>query len=103
MSVARVVYVSGVPEEVRGEGNWPDAQKIAEFIQAQDGLEHSYLLRNREKGEGLSVTVWRDEAALEAAMKRMDDDDAVQAARARIESQGAKVTPAELVYEFLQR
>jgi hypothetical protein len=66
-------------------------------------LEHSYLLRHPGKGEGLSISVWCDEAALEAAMKRMDDDDAVQAARARIESQGAKVTPAELVYEFLER
>jgi hypothetical protein len=100
-----VLYVSGVPEERRGQepGSWTDAQTIADFIQAQDGLEHNYLLRNREKGEGIGITIWRDQDALEAALKRMDDDDAVQAARARIESQGVRVSPAELIYEFGER
>jgi hypothetical protein len=102
MSVARVLNVSGVPGEMRGTGEPPeDARKIVEFTKAQDGCEHVFLLRNTAAGEGLSINVWRDQAALEAAIKRMDDDDVVQAARARLQSQGVTVTPGP-VYDFVE-
>jgi heme-degrading monooxygenase HmoA len=65
MTIARVIQVSGIPE---GSGPPPEVQAAAEEIRACDGCEGMYLLRNSQTGHGLSVTLWRDQAALDASL-----------------------------------
>jgi hypothetical protein len=93
MSVAQVVYAhvtgwTGDPP--------PEAQAIIERIKAGDGFEGAYGVRNG--GRSMSIHVYRDRAALEAALKRAMSPEA-QALRARL---GIEVVPGEVYENFTQ-
>jgi hypothetical protein len=63
MSVAQVLNVSGLaptPEGPPTEGRGP-----IDAVKALDGLEHIYVMGNSD-GQGLTIVVWRDKAAMEA-------------------------------------
>jgi hypothetical protein len=47
---------------------------MAEGIKAMDGCEHIYALGNSGGGPGLSILIWRDKAAMEAAAAQMASD-----------------------------
>ena len=91
MSVAQVLNVSGAnvsdtpPEE---------ATKMAVAIKAMDGCEHIYALGNTTGGPGLSILVWRDEAAMKAAAEQMASDEA------QLQGMGITVTHAEVYDTF---
>jgi heme-degrading monooxygenase HmoA len=70
MSIARVVHASGFPT-----GEPPAPPKVNEALdalRAAEGCEGMYAFRNSQSGKGMSVTIWRDAAALEAAQEQID-------------------------------
>jgi Antibiotic biosynthesis monooxygenase len=70
MSIARVVHASGFPT-----GDPPAPPRVNEALdalRAVDGCEGMYAFRNSQSGEGMSVTIWRDAAALESAQDQID-------------------------------
>jgi hypothetical protein len=67
MSIARITHASGFT------GNPPpEALQAVEALRATDGCEHMYQFRNSQNGEGVTVTIWRDEAALDAASEKYE-------------------------------
>jgi hypothetical protein len=57
-----------------------------------DGFEHIYALSNGD-GEGLAIQVWRDKAALEAAIASRES---------RLANTGITVTPGQVYDSFTE-
>jgi Antibiotic biosynthesis monooxygenase len=70
MSIARVVHSSGFP--TGDPPPPPGVDEALDALRAADGCEGMYAYRDSQSGEGISVTIWRDAAALEAAQDRID-------------------------------
>jgi hypothetical protein len=69
---------------------------MAEGIKAMDGCEHIYALGNSSGGPGLSILIWRDKAAMEAAAAQMASDEA------QLGGMGITVTHAEVYDTFTE-
>jgi hypothetical protein len=89
MSVAQVLHLSGMPP---GGTPPPEAQEVLAALKAMDGFEHIYTLRTGD-GEGLGIQVWRDKAALEAAIASRDS---------RVANTGITVTPGQIYEDFTE-
>ena len=93
MSVAQVLNVSGAnvndtpPEE---------AVKMADAIKAMDGCEHIYTLGNTSGGPGITVLVWRDKAAMEAAAAQRASDET------QLKGMGITITAGEIYDTFTE-
>jgi hypothetical protein len=93
MSVAQVLNVSG--QMMTGTPP-PEAEKMAAAAKAVDGMEHIYTLGN-PGGPGLTILVWRDKAAMEAAAAQRASDEA------RLQSEmGITVTPGQFYESFTE-
>jgi len=78
--------------EVEEATRW--AQGAAKRQRDVDGCEGIFMMANPATGEGLAVTLWRDEAAMKAAAGFQDEE----IARAKAQPGGVEV-PAPTVYE----
>ena len=89
MSVAQVLHLSGMP---LGGTPPPEAQTVLAALKAMDGFEHIYTLRTGD-GQGLGIQVWRDKAALEAAIASRDS---------RVANTGITVTAGQIYEDFAE-
>ena len=70
------------------------AQDAAKRQRDVDGCEGIFMMANPSTGEGLAVTLWRDEAAMKAAASFQEEE----IASAKAQNPGMDV-PAPTVYE----
>jgi heme-degrading monooxygenase HmoA len=63
---------------------------VTEPLEAIDGFSHAYFMVNRETGEGISITIWDSEEALNASVAKADElrKQGADAGGAEIESVG---------------
>jgi hypothetical protein len=59
MSIARSVHISGLT----GRETPPEIIKVTDDIRAADGCKGMYSVGNAETGEGMNLTLWRDQEA----------------------------------------
>jgi hypothetical protein len=94
MSVAQVLNVSGAPL-TPGTPTPPQAQAGIDAIKALDGLEHIYTLGNAD-GQGLTIVVWRDKAAMEAGA------DEQLKRRQEVQATGSTITTTAVYENFAE-
>jgi hypothetical protein len=91
MSIAQLSNIS-VTDDFRANPPSEEMRKRAEAIRAIDGCEHVYSLRNTNGGASVSILIWRDQAALEAAAAQIASN------RAEVQALGMTIT-TEAVYD----
>jgi hypothetical protein len=69
---------------------------MADGIKAMDGCEHIYVLGNSGGGPGLTILVWRDKTAMEAAAAQRTSDEA------QLAGMGITVTPSQVYDTFAE-
>ena len=85
MTIAQTIIVSGASEDFLAQ-----ATPMGEAMRAFDGCEGLYSLADSKTGEGIAIILWRDEAAMEAALaQQATDTDTLQ-------GMGATITPGKV-------
>jgi len=87
---ARILRLTGSAEKI-DDGVENYKSRVAPALRDQDGYGGARLLVNREAGNGMSVTFWRDEAASQASFEALTNVRAEASSRFGAESPEAKV------------
>jgi hypothetical protein len=69
VTIAQTINVSGASEDFLAQ-----ATPMGEAMRAFDGCEGLYSLADSKTGEGIAIILWRDEAAMEAALAQQATD-----------------------------
>jgi hypothetical protein len=63
-------------------------RSVTDALEEIDGFSHAYFMIDRDSGKAMSITIWNDEAALNASANKADElrKKGTQPATATIES-----------------
>ena len=92
MTIARVVHISGLTGEPSEE-----VIKAIDAIRTSDGCEGMYAFRKGQASDGMSVSLWRDQEALDQAMGT------IKAANEAAIERGLTIASAEVYDVVAQR
>jgi hypothetical protein len=96
MTIAQVFTTAGANEGPVAEPGW--LEEVVKRQVALDGCEGLYIFGDPATGEGVSFTLWRDEAAMKAAAAYQEEE----IANAKNATPAVQVS-APKIYQLLAR